>query len=100
MKNMLISREKVIADGGYPDERCDYNAGALNAALLRLHTISRARHETVNRRLKQFAAVGSRFRHDVHLHSACFHAVANLTQLMIENGEELFQINHLPTQMN
>jgi hypothetical protein len=47
------------------------------------------RHETVNRRLKQFYCINLRFRHSLHLHPRFFHAVVNLTQLMIEIGEPL-----------
>ncbi len=44
----------------------------------------RARHETVNRRFKQFAVLSNRFRHDKSSHSFCFHAIANVTQLIMD----------------
>lgn len=52
-----------------------------------------ARHETVNSRIKQFAVLTNAFRHDLDLHYKCFHAVANITQLMIENDEPLYQVD-------
>jgi hypothetical protein len=42
-----------------------------------------ARHETVNKRIKQFCCLNFRFRHYLHLHPRFFHAVVNLTQLLI-----------------
>jgi hypothetical protein len=34
-----------------------------------------------------------RFRHSLNLHPCFFHAVTNLTQPMIENGEPLFCVD-------
>ncbi len=51
----------------------------------KLQSTIRERHETVNRRFKQFFALGHKFRHNLDVHSI-FHAVANLTHLqMIDN---------------
>ena len=41
------------------------------------------------------------FRHQRHLHPQCFHAVANITQVMFANGERLYylddtMLNNLP----
>ena len=52
---------------------------------------ARARHETVNKRLKIFEVLKKRFRHDLMLHSSCFRAVAVITQLNFEHGEPPFQ---------
>ena len=46
----------------------------------------------MNKRLKQFGALSGVFRHDMMKHSTIFHAVALLTQLAIEDGEPLFQV--------
>lgn len=51
---------------------------------------SRLRHETCNRRFKQWACLDQRFRHSFELHGSCFTAVAVLTQLSIESGKSLF----------
>lgn len=91
MKESLLSGEKVVADGGYRDNCCE-QLGGQSSTLSKVYSVVRARHETVNRRLKQFFVLGHRFRHDLSRHSACFHAVSNLTQLMIENGEPLFSV--------
>jgi hypothetical protein len=52
----------------------------------------RNRHETVNKRFKQWGCIRERFRHGTEKHSACFRAVAVLTQLAIEFGEQLFSV--------
>lgn len=51
-----------------------------------------ARHETVNGRLKFFAVLRRSFRHELHLHTQCFHAVANIVQLELKNGSPLFHV--------
>lgn len=51
-----------------------------------------ARHETLNRRLKQFQALGARYRHPLHKHPKIFHACVNLVQMCIDCGEKLFDI--------
>lgn len=89
MKHALDPHEKVIADRGYIDESCNYPPGGEHS---RLFSLVRARHETVNKRFKQFGVLSSRFRHHRRLHSFCFHAIANLTQLMMDT-EPLFYLH-------
>jgi hypothetical protein len=54
---------------------------------------ARARHETVNRRFKQFNCLKS-FRHGKELHAYCFNSVAVLTEIGIEYGEPLYSIDY------
>ena len=56
-------------------------------------SIVRARHDVVNRRLKQFSVLRTTFRHSLSLHSYCFHAAANLTKLMIEHSDPVFDVH-------
>lgn len=91
MELALVNDEHVIADGGYKHLRCRHPVG-LEDLERKQYGIVRARHETVNRRFKQFFVLEHRFRHNVSLHSICFHAVANVTQLIIENGHPLFNL--------
>lgn len=77
LKQALNSSEMGVADGGYNDEKCRTPSGLIDTAS-RMESFVRARHETVNHRFKQFFALEHRFRHDISLHSACFHAVASL----------------------
>lgn len=84
--------EKVIADRGYNDQRYfDLPNGHADQQKKQIL----ARHETVNRRIKQFCCMNYRFRHALYLHPRFFHAVVNLTQLMIENGEPLYPVDFL-----
>jgi uncharacterized Zn-finger protein len=73
----------IIADCGYNDPQYfDIFPNHQKRAIS-------ARHETVNRRVKQFSCMNQRFRHPLYLHPRFFHAVISLTQLMKENGEPL-----------
>lgn len=54
----------------------------------------RARHETVNKRFKQWGILEQQFRNDLSKHSDVFHAIAVITQLSIENGEPLFSVDY------
>lgn len=93
MKLALRSGERVVADGGYKDESCLLRDDVEGAQRMLLADV-RARQETVNRRFKQFFVLGHRFRHHVSLHSVCFHAVVNLTQLMVEGDSPLFEVEY------
>ena len=90
MKSALGEEERVVVDDGYRNEQCFLNPDGVLSATRRQRI--RARHESVNNRLKQFSALGSTFRHNISLHSICFHAAANLTQLTLRNGNPLFEV--------
>lgn len=81
--------EKTIADKGYKDTKYFILKGNENK---NLHKRIMARHETVNKRINQFFALKYQFRHDLKKHPSVFHAIINLTQLMIMNGEPLFSV--------
>lgn len=85
--------ERALADKGYTDEQYFINPIHHNNLAVARQKEIMARHETVNRRLKQFGVLGTRFRHQLRRHPMCFHAVVNLTELMIENGESLYAVN-------
>ena len=52
-----------------------------------------ARHETVNRRFKQWKILGGeRFRHPEELHGDVFNAIAVITQIEIENGAHIWEV--------
>lgn len=46
----------------------------------------RARHKTINNRIKNFDILNQKFIHDIEKHGDCHCACAVLTQLMFENG--------------
>ena len=86
----LEDGEKAVADKTYRDVHFinpldDPNSRALQKVIM-------ARHETVNKRLKQFRVLQNCFRHELDKHQMCFYAVSNLTQLMIMNGEPLYEV--------
>ncbi len=54
----------------------------------------RNRHETVNKRFKDWKCLKVQFRHGLRHHSAMFRAVVIITQLQIESGEALFQVHY------
>ena len=88
LKNHLLPNEVVLCDKGYRGNQIinDLNFNS------HLGGVYLARHETANRRLKQFNVLSQRFKHDLSLHSSCFYSVLNLTQLMIELSDPLFTI--------
>jgi hypothetical protein len=58
-------------------------------------SVARSRHETVKARFKSKQVLVKRFRHPLAFHSACFRAVAVITQLNIEAGESLFHVQYI-----
>ena len=91
LKTRLLPHKNVVADGGYTDERCRKTGST--PELTEFFSLVRARHQTANRRLKQFLVLSNRFRHKLALHLFCFHAIVNITQLIIESGEPLFHVS-------
>ena len=91
MKNELEPGELIIADGGYRHVHCRKIGD--NPSMNPLFAVVRARHEIMNRRMKQFNNISGRFRHHRSLHSDRFHAIAHLPQISIESGERLFSMN-------
>lgn len=51
-----------------------------------------ARHETVNKRIKDFAVASVKFCHGIAMHDIVFDSVVTLCQYNIENGEPLFAL--------
>ena len=54
----------------------------------------RSRHETVNKRFKQWGILRQVFCHDLANHRNVFAAICVVTQLAIENGEPLFEVHY------
>lgn len=85
--------ERMIADGGYKDNNQYFTTpNGINDAASRWYAVARARHETVNRRFKQFNVLCHVFRHSLRKHYICFSAVVNITQLSLETDQPLFQV--------
>ena len=54
----------------------------------------RARHETLNKRLKNWGILSQVFRHNIILHGMVFRACAVVTQLTIKKREPLFKVEY------
>lgn len=83
----LNEHERAMADNGYKDHNHFILPDARNSEL---HNLIMARHETINRRLKEFKILSEDFRHQLQKHPMIVNAVANIVQLMLKNGHPLF----------
>ena len=63
----------------------------------RMMGIVRRRQETVNRRFKQWSILKQVFRHELSMHGRVFTAIVVISQLAIQNGEPLFQVEYNDT---
>jgi hypothetical protein len=90
----LDREETAVADSGYKGEKHHIRTPTVGTAKeIKMQDLARARHETVNSRLKIFRVLGADYyRHGLIFHSSCFRAVAVITQLTFENGGEPFQV--------
>lgn len=81
--------EKTLADKGYKDKMFFILPSKENK---HFHKRIMARHETVNKRLRQFEILKKTFRNNLSKHPKVFHAVVNVSQLSLENGEPLYSV--------
>ena len=98
LKSMLAANERVEADDGYIGESPEFikcpKMFADQTATERMQSIVRQRHETFNKRFKQFGVLKNRYRHDIKKHGDVFRAVAVITQIALDNGEPLFSVDY------
>ena len=100
LAHMLEEGERVEADAGYKHSAPRYVkcpkivTSETDPEKIRLQGRVRTRHETVNKRLKQFKVLKKPFRGTLIQHQKCFAAVVALTQLCFENGEPLFPVEY------
>ena len=52
------------------------------------------RHESVNKRFKQFGILKQVYHHDLSDHADVFRAIAVITEIAIENGKPLFECGY------
>ena len=94
----LDEGEMIEADNGYNGEDIYIKTpSALHTHSVeqrRMKSLARGRHETINGDLKEFGVLAERFRHDMGYHSACFRAVAIITQLSFKHGMRPFQVHY------
>lgn len=88
LQKLLDDGERVVADGGYKDkgEGTTETPTGYNTFDQYMKSMARARHETINRRFKEFNILGHRFRGSLKEHKCIFLAIANIIQIGIESG--------------
>ncbi len=96
LKKLLCQGERVEADSGYVgDSKVDHpNKNCHNLGQWISKYDVRARHETVNKRMKQFYCLKHVFRHSVEKHIDFFNAVVMVTQINLTHGCE--PLYHVP----
>lgn len=95
LKKMLLPMEKVIADRGYRGDQkvvTPYDYDCINRQHKRAMGVLRARHETINRRLKTWGCLKQKWRHSLHQHHLVFRSAIAIAQLLHENGRPSFQV--------
>ena len=92
MISCLDDGEKAEADDGYmgePTKTLIPKVNTYTPADAELRQCVHNRHETINRRLKEWKCLGLSLKpsHSLEKHSMMFRAVVVISQLLIENGE-------------
>lgn len=100
LKHVLkYCEEKVEADDGYRGEN-DYielpsDHGGAGVTQIKAKQRVRSRHETCNKRFKQWSVLSQRFRHsDDIFHGHIFRAVVAITQMSIRTTQPLYQCSY------
>lgn len=94
LANKVHRNKLVVCDKGYnlrsetlckPDPRDSIELREFKAR-------ARARHESFNKRIKNFKCMQVKFHHGPHLHKHCFEAICVICQYQLENGCPLFDV--------
>ena len=93
MTTKLSVGETVVADGGY--EKDVRVAKAKNKDHFLRMGKARARHETINGRMKTWGMLKNTFRHPLKKHNVIFHACLVLEQIKIDNGHLPFKVDDM-----
>jgi hypothetical protein len=94
LKDKVPDGKFVIGDKGYrgeADKVMTPNAHDFKA-VRDFKGRARARHESFNKRMKNYKVMDNRFIHGEDLHKVCFDAVLVLSQYQMDMGEPLFDI--------
>jgi DDE superfamily endonuclease len=93
LKSKIPHNHKLIGDKGYVGDENVSTTNELDSRDVKeFKKRVRARHETVNERIKAFSVLSERFRHRLSWHQIAFEAVCVIVQYSFENGSELFDI--------
>jgi hypothetical protein len=93
----LDENERVEADKGYrgsPQKVSTPQRFSMNKKREEMKARVRSRHETVNKRLKQWGCLDQVYRHDLKKHAAIFRSVLTITQLSFNCGYPLYTVSY------
>jgi hypothetical protein len=97
LRHFLDLGEQVKANEGYvgcPNKiKCPQSVGNQEEKQA-MQGRMRARHKMLNGRLKKGGILSQVYHHDIMRHGNVFRACAVVTQLTIENGEPLFEVEY------
>ena len=97
---MLDENERYVADQGYRACRpIAITPTGLGRFIDKRLGSLRARHENINRRLKELAILQQKFRHSLEKHGTVFRAVANITNLKLKTECPLYRIDFNETDI-
>ena len=93
LKTLLLPSEGVLVDKGYKgDAKCITPFDAKCKRHRKAMSQLRARHETINGRLKNWECLYQTWRHHQHKHSFAVKAVLVITQLELIHRDPLFSV--------
>lgn len=93
LKSKLKNGNMGVADNGYPSRKLAKPSSKDLDDVRKFKAIARARHETVNKRLKVFQSLVQRFRHSpADKHELIFSSVCVIVQYQMELGQPLFDV--------
>ena len=98
LAHWLDEFERVEADDGYigdaPQKVKCPGCASNPTENQEMQSRVRSRHETMNGRLKNWGILNSVYRHDLMEHGNVFRAIIVITQLGINGGEKLFEVDY------
>lgn len=86
--------KRIIGDKGYRGEPNYISTpNSFDNDQVKLYkSRARARHETINSRIKSFKCLSERFHHSNEFHGKVFEAICVITQYQLDNGSFLFPV--------
>jgi hypothetical protein len=98
LMHKLDPGEMAEADDGYtglPNHIArPVDPRAVDSAKQMAKSLARRRHETANKRFKQWGCLSETYRHHIGFHQHVFNAVAVITEVILECGEPLFPVEY------
>ena len=99
LKPCLRLGERVVADRGYQGDHRICHPDSESEEQRRKMSVARARHETVNGRLKNWHSLTECFRHSKEKHHMVLRAVLVVEQIKIMTGKVPFQVDEVVDPM-